>query len=159
MPQITISAQLIRIGRPIHPGQWLLIHPDERYDVLTHEQAMALQGRRVKPTPPAKIPDETPVKIAKLHYPKQATIVPINGKTIRVEPQKMALLQYMAAHGQITVAEATILMGTRQPTTILSALKLLGLVASTPTGASRHPHVYNITNEGRAIANGAVPAA
>lgn len=174
MPKITISAQLIRITRSVHPGQWLLIHEGEdRYEVLDHARAMALQGKRqVTPRPAKSTPviptaptaPTTPATrrtMHAMHIPRPASsiAVQVNGKTIRVEPQKMAVLQYMGTHGDLTVEQAGALLDNPK-TSILSALKALGFVTSRPTETDRFsPHIYSLTNEGRAIAKGAIPAA
>lgn len=163
MPKITIEAQLIRITRLIQPGQWLLIHPDEHYDVLEHSEAMALQGRHVRRThrvEPVKVrqvePKPTPKPI--VSKPSKSHVLEINGRRINVEPQKLSVLQYMAEHGGITVDEAAKLIGTEK-TSILSALKNFGLVTSKAIEDKRGPHIYTITNEGRVVATGKVPVA
>lgn len=162
MPQITISAQLIRITRTVQPGQWLLIHPDEHYEVLTHEQALALQGRKPRNHSPATaivVPGRAPV--TPLHgKPAKSQVFQLNGKTITVEPQRLAILQYMDTHGTLTVAEASTLLGSRTMTTVMSVLKNLGLVTSQPvTSGTNSPHIYTITNDGRTVARGGPPAA
>lgn len=156
MPTITLSVRLVKITRTIEHGQWIMLYPDDRYDVLTPEQARGFQGQPTR-TPPRPTKSSPTPQVATLTPPKSTT-VNLNGKTLTVQPQKMALLQYMATHGDLTVADATTLLGGNTPTTVLSALKVLGFVDSRPLHATsdspRPPHIYTLTNEGRAVAQG-----
>ena len=146
---------MIRITRPIQPGQWLLIHPDEHYDVLEHSEAMALQGRHIRKT---RQVEPKPITKPVISKPAKPSVLEINGRKVTVEPQKVSVLQYMAEHGGITVDEASKLIGIEK-TTILSALKNLGLVTSKVMDEriKKGPHIYTITNEGRVVATGGVP--
>lgn len=169
MPKVTLTATLIKINRAISPGEWLLIHPDETYQVLSHEAAKTLHftsgksAPRIAPRPlplkspaPKSAPRPSPRRLQPLTITRSQSVTSKapNGATIRIEPQKLAILQYMAEHGDLTVADASLLLST-QNTSILSSLKTLGFLSSQSTVPSSRnsPHIYTLTLEGRAIAD------
>lgn len=146
MPTIQLEARLLRITKSIAPGQWLMIFPDDRYEVIDHGEAMRLQGKHTRHAPP-KVAKPPVAKQSPPIRPKHSIVV--GGKTIFIEPQKLSLLQYMQKHGDMSVADLQTL---GMASTALSALKSLGFVTSTK--AENNTHIYSLTNEGRAIAAG-----
>jgi hypothetical protein len=141
MPTIQIQVRLIHIGKPLARGEWMLLRDDDTYDVLTHTDAMKLQGRRShhKVEPTTFVTNASPERKSFIR-PKHTLTV--NGKTVHVQRKLVETLQLVDANGGTATVKDT---GQGHG---MSACKALGLLE---VKGNAMPFLYALTNEGRAV--------
>jgi hypothetical protein len=164
MPTIQIEARAIRLTADLigERGQWLIVHQDDRVQVLSAADALAAYGLRgtKSPSPSTEMPAKgrgAPV------VPKRSYKLTVEGKTIRVAGQAArilgALSQAVGAGNQPVITRRVTDFATetdaRQTSGRLTDLHKLGLVKQITTPGK--PRTFALTNNGLAVVRQELP--